>query len=279
MTDNKSTQWLVVTDLDGTLLNHHDYSTDMALPAIKKLIDLNIPIIFNTSKTFSESITIQEKLNINAPFIVENGSCIYLPKSIFPNTPLDKTAKSRNKYWEVKLGKSQAEISNILKIINTPSSYYQLLSACSIQSAAILTGLNIEQAEQAIYREYSEPLIWKSGKKELIKFKKELKEHNLNTLQGGRFLHVLGNCDKGIATNKLHDFFIADNTQIKTIILGDSDNDFAMLEKANLSIVVNSPSNHQLQQTFTPDIFTHQQAPDGWAEGIELALVKIKELK
>ena len=37
MTHKKTTQWLVITDLDGTLLNHHSYATGNALPAIRKL--------------------------------------------------------------------------------------------------------------------------------------------------------------------------------------------------------------------------------------------------
>ena len=35
---------------------------------------------FVSSKTFSEIKIINEKLNIEFPFIVENGACIYFPK-------------------------------------------------------------------------------------------------------------------------------------------------------------------------------------------------------
>jgi len=277
MMDKQKTQWLVITDLDGTLLNHHDYTTDNALPAIKKLQDLNIPIIFNTSKTFSESITIQNQLNIKTPFIVENGSSIYLSKQLYPELKRHESIHSRDQYWEVVLGKSHSDISHILKNIDTPSSYYQLLSACSAQEASSLTGLSLAQSEQAISREFSEPLIWLSGSEELAVFKKQLEKHDLNTLQGGRFLHVLGNCDKGKATDKLIDILSSTKTQIKTITLGDSANDAAMLITADISIIVNSPSNTQLQKLITPTFHTTREAPDGWAEGISYALAEIKE--
>ena len=168
-------------------------------------------------------------------------------------------------------------ISHILKNIDTPSSYYQLLSACSAQEASSLTGLSLAQSEQAISREFSEPLIWTSGSKELAMFKKQLKEHDLNTLQGGRFLHVLGNCDKGIATDKLINILSSTKNQIKTITLGDSDNDAAMLLTGDISIIVNSPSNTQLQKLITPNFHTHREAPEGWAEGISYALAEIEE--
>jgi len=279
MTYNILTQWLVITDLDGTLLNHHNYATDSALPAIKKLHDLNIPVIFNTSKTFSESITLQNQLGIKAAFIVENGSCIYIPKSLYPMINNDETNHSRGQYWEIILGKTHSNISTILKNIETPASYYQLLSACSAQEASVLTGLNSAQAKQAVSREFSEPLIWKASDIDLKTFTKQLKDHNLNTLQGGRFLHVLGNCDKGIATNKLKDTLFTPDKKIKTIILGDSANDAAMLKAADISIIVKSPSNQQLQQLISPTIHTDHEAPIGWAEAIDAALYKIKELK
>jgi len=279
MTHKTLTQWLVITDLDGTLLNHHNYDTDSALPAIKKLHDLNTPVIFNTSKTFSESITLQNKLGIKAAFIVENGSCIYIPKSLYPLINNDEKKHSRGEYWEIILGKTHFNIHTILNNIDTPASYYQLLSACSVQEASELTGLNSEQAKQAISREFSEPLIWKASDNDLKIFITQLKDHNLNTLQGGRFLHVLGNCDKGVATNKLKDTLYTPDKNIKTIILGDSENDAAMLQTADISIIVKSPSNHKLQQLISPTINTKHEAPDGWAEAIGAALYKIKELK
>ena len=276
----KGTQWLVITDLDGTLLNHHNYTTEGALPAIRKLCELGLPIIFNTSKTFSESVSLQKQLVIDAPFIVENGSCIYLPKSRYPELNRFEAVLSRDQYWEIIIGKPHAYIKKILKCVDTPPSYYQLLSTCSPRQASALTGLSIDQAGQAISREFSEPLIWKQGDAALTEFKEQLKEYNLNTLQGGRFLHVLGNCDKGIATEKLKQILMimTPETQIKTIILGDSANDAAMLQVADISIIVNSPSNQRLQQLVSPDIHTKLEAPAGWAEGIDAALVSVEEL-
>ena len=74
--------FMVVTDLDGTLLDHHSYSYEAAIPALDKLTDFKIPVIFNTSKTAKEVIPLQQKLSISAPFIVENGSALYIPKRV-----------------------------------------------------------------------------------------------------------------------------------------------------------------------------------------------------
>ena len=283
MTHKKITQWLVITDLDGTLLNHHNYAMENALPAIRKLQMMNIPIIFNTSKTFDESVALQNKLDIKDPFIVENGSCIYLPKNKYPTIESDFDIHSRDQYWEIILGKSHSDISNALNTIDTPTSYYKLLSKCNSEEASILTGLTIEQSKQAISRDFSEPLIWKSNEDHLQLFKQQLTDKNLNTLQGGRFLHVLGNCDKGIATDTLKGILlnqkITAGTEIKTITLGDSQNDAAMLNVGDISIIVKSPSNYNITKTITPTIQTTLEAPDGWSQGIDDALIKAKDLQ
>ena len=74
---------IIFTDLDGTLLNHHDYSFEEAREAIEYIKKSSIPLIIVTSKTFSEVRVLQEKLGITCPFIVENGSAVYTNKEYF----------------------------------------------------------------------------------------------------------------------------------------------------------------------------------------------------
>lgn len=265
--NEKRIQWLVVTDLDGTLLNHHSYAFDAALDAILDLQKRNIPVILNTSKTYSETITIRQQLGVIDPFIVENGSCIYLPKNQFNK---QAGATPRDDYWEIVLGERQKTISRVLEKIKLDDKHCIRLSQCSVEQVVTLTGLSVEQAPQAIAREFSEPIVWKADEAALHSFLRQLALNALTTLQGGRFLHVIGNCDKGSATEHLIECYAdtANNSQIKTVALGDSANDAAMLSVADISVIVNSPSNHQLRKLVTPDIQTKRHAPEGWKEAI-----------
>jgi mannosyl-3-phosphoglycerate phosphatase family protein len=282
MTAKVKTQWLVITDLDGSLLNHHNYAMDAAIPAIRLLQKKNIPIIFNTSKTFAESTALQQALQINAPFIVENGSAIYLPCSRFTESIVSETRFTeahqlirRDDYWCIQLGKSQTEIRQILDKLALPENSYQLLSECSVQQVMQLTALDEADAQQAMHRDYSEPLLWLADETQRGAFEQMLEAHGLNSLQGGRFMHVLGNCDKGRASQQLKCLYTSSNTTVKTIVLGDSPNDAAMLSMADISVMINSPSNKALQTLLVPNIRTRQEAPEGWAEAIEKALLKI----
>jgi len=71
---------LVFTDLDGSLLNHDDYSFEEARPALDRLRKAKIPLIFVTSKTCREVEPLQNRLGLREPFIVENGGGIFVPR-------------------------------------------------------------------------------------------------------------------------------------------------------------------------------------------------------
>jgi len=268
-TPSSKPQWLVVTDLDGTMLNHHSYDLEDASIAVLDLQHNGIPVILNTSKTYAETISIRKILGIQDAFIVENGSCVFLPKDQFekPNNAVE-----RDEYWSLLLGASHQEICDILELIGLEENSAVRLSQCTVEQTIELTGLNEAQAQQAIAREYSEPLIWREDDSSLLSFQQRLKQHGLTTLQGGRFLHVIGDCDKGRATQVLIDHY---SDKIKTIVLGDSANDAAMLALGDISIIVNSPSNHQLQELITADIQTQAPAPKGWRDAIATSLKQI----
>src|SRR5690606_41324218 len=59
-TDMKK-RYLVFTDLDGTLLNHQNYSFAPAKEALALLKYRSIPLIIATSKTFSEVVVLQKE--------------------------------------------------------------------------------------------------------------------------------------------------------------------------------------------------------------------------
>jgi len=272
MTQDKL-QWLVITDLDGTFLNHHDYSFQSCLPTLEKLNSLKIPVIFNTSKTYRETIELQKQLNIRAPFIVENGSAVYFPVSQFSEKPTQK-ATQREQYWQVITGETLSAIHNKMADIFRQTPGLIQLSKCTPEEASKLTGLTASEAANAIAREFSEPLMKENGEMFDQSFICEINETGLTTLQGGRFLHVLGDCDKGKAIEILACGYSA---PVKTIVLGDSANDAAMLMQADIPIVVKSPGNNSLLQQLSSPYITTSTAPEGWSEGIDYALHKIPE--
>src|SRR5512140_1450875 len=75
---------VVITDLDGTLLDADTYAWEMARPALQQLKSRGIPLVLATSKTRAESEFWRSLLEIGDPFIVENGGAAFIPKDYFP---------------------------------------------------------------------------------------------------------------------------------------------------------------------------------------------------
>ena len=84
----KKNSLIIFTDLDGTLLHRETFKFDPIKDYIKELINNEIIIIPNSSKTEKEIEKFNEELGVELPYISENGSSIHglnLINSNFPN--------------------------------------------------------------------------------------------------------------------------------------------------------------------------------------------------
>jgi len=92
-----------------------------------------------------------------------------------------------------------------------------------------------------------------------------------NILEGGRFIHVSGDSDKGQALTWLAQVYQAQTSDasVSTIALGDSHNDVAMLTIADHAVLIRSPVHAPPTIARDEQLFisTHT-GPKGWAEGI-----------
>ncbi len=276
--DNKQETLLAIfTDLDGTLLDHHTYSFSAALPMLEKLKVMGIPVIPNTSKTFSELIPTCQKLNLESPFICENGAAIYIPKAFMVDSLLEKLKASLEVYEEggyyIKTFTEPREYW--LTLLKTKAAVFSHLytgfSSMSIQDIQNETGLSFEQAKAASNRHFGEPLKWLGTQEELTHFTEVMQEAGAYVVKGGRFVHVSGKTDKGNAMAWLSSF-MGVNT---TVALGDGENDSSMLEKADVAVQIRSPIHAFPRLKRNSNVIqTSGIGPIGWYEAIEGILSK-----
>ena len=102
-------KFLIFSDLDGTFMNHDNYCYG-ALKILVSKIKKNHQIIFNSSKTFSEIRKINEDLDINFPFIVENGACIFFPNNYLDLNLLNSNFHRHGDYFSYSLAKKKKVI-------------------------------------------------------------------------------------------------------------------------------------------------------------------------
>ncbi len=218
---------LVFSDLDGTLLDHDNYSYAAAAEVLDQLKQLHIPLVLNTSKTSAEVKAIRQSIGNPHPYIVENGAAIIIPGGYFDakNEQVVKTGKDIDVIEAVKAFESTFSFQ----------AFYQLSAA----EVAGLTGLSEQEAAKAKQRFGTEPLKWNDSEENLVAFEKAMQQRGLACKKGGRFVHVQGNHDKATAM-----FLLAEHYQRHwqkkpiTIALGDSFNDLQMLEQAHHGIVI-----------------------------------------
>ena len=266
-------KFIVFTDMDGTLLDHYNYSFDAAVPMLKKLESLDIPVIANTSKTRVELEALRENIGNTHPFISENGAAVNIPLNYFPYSIND--VSTTEKYLVKSFVEPRDHWRKIISEIEQDyGGAFLTFTEMGILDIMQATGLDKEAARMAMQREFGEPVKWIGDEDRLLNFIAALEQHGAHILKGGRFIHVSGKCDKGIALNWLTDIY-TDSVRPKTIALGDSNNDIAMLEAADYSVIVKSPSHDTpVIKSKENIIITKECGPAGWAEALEKILTQ-----
>lgn len=281
---------LIFTDLDGSLLDHHSYSFAPAVPLLAELEAMDVPVIPITSKTFAEVINLRDELDNRHPFIVENGAAIYIPSRYFETQP--EHALLENGFWVLRNVPRRAKWQQLLaeRVADFKGefeTFESVYAASGAAGVAAITGLDLNAAELANQREHSEPVHWTGSPQRKQTFIYRLKEAGATVLQGGRFLNIGGDVDKGRAMLQLRDLYVAEanlpgtghqksgNSHCETLAIGDSNNDVAMLELASSALVIRADERSPPTLERTENSYTSQQiGPRGWVEGVNLWLKK-----
>ncbi|NOR84646.1 mannosyl-3-phosphoglycerate phosphatase [archaeon] len=261
-TTNK--QPIIFTDLDGTLLDHKTYSFKSAIKTLNIIKNRKIPIVFCTSKTRAEIEKYRTILDIKDPFISENGGAIYIPKDYFDfDYSFDKKLKNYN---VVELGTQIKEILKVIILLKEKGYDIKTFSEMTEKEVSKDCGLNILDARLAKLREYDEvfTIVKKEQEKNIIK---TIKNNGYNVTSGGRYHHVMGNNDKGKAVKILTGLFKIKYKKIKTIGLGDGNNDLPMLKTVNCAVIVKNSAHNTLKVSF--DVLrTKKEGSAGWSDAI-----------
>lgn len=234
-------KYLIFSDLDGTLIDHHTYSVKIAKKALDGLNSRNIPVIFCSSKTFEEQAFLQKQLNYFHPFIVENGSAIIFPNHYFDIPPENAVPLPDNHSMITLAKKDIHDIRLVLGNINRNKSrpLYGFTGA-TLKEIGEATELNGAAVQRAKNRWFTDTLMSKHLIQEDVA---ALENHGFCVSQGGRFLTIQDSTiDKGKALILVTQLF-ANQWQAKplTIGIGDSANDASMLRAVDKAFLVQKP--------------------------------------
>ncbi len=249
-------KYVVITDLDATLLDRDDYSWTAAQAALDLLVDLKIPVIFNSSKTLAELEQLKVEMGNMHSCIAENGSVISWVN-----------IEGQEEAIEL-VGTPLVEINQTLNELRDSYDFTSFSDLTSEQLAE-QTGLSLAQADKAKDRKASEPITWSDSDSKLEEFNKLIVNKGLKLIKGGRFFHVMGDADKSEAIERIRQVYNSKyKEEITVIALGDSPNDKEMLEVADVSVVIPSSHGKNLKLDKKNYIVADAKGPAGWNSAI-----------
>lgn len=252
-------QLIIFTDLDGTLIDHETYSHDAAAPALEAIRRNHVPLIMASSKTAAEISALRGELGFeHCPAIVENGAGI-----------LEGAGEKRAQDGD----ETYRHLREILD--DLPAGLrrnYRGFGDCSIVELSRMTGLSAEAAALAAQRQFSEPGVWTGWDEELQTFEKLLAKQGVSARRGGRFLTLSFGSDKAKRMAEIVARYAGYEQRPKTLALGDAPNDAAMLEAADIGVIVANPHG-----TSMPELAgeaegrisrTEKEGPQGWNHAV-----------
>ena len=259
---------VVVSDLDGTLLDHDTYSYDAARPAIERLRRDGVPLVLCTSKTRAEVEMIRAELGNEHPFIVENGGAVVVPAGYFPFVGESHGAEQRNGAMVIPIGDPY---ENLVAALARASSETRTrvvgFAQMTDRDVAEATGLSLDHARLAREREFDEPFEVLDGA-DPSPLLDAITRAGKRWTAGGRFYHITGPNDKAAAVRILVDLYRRELGDVTTVGLVDALNDVDFLREVDRPVVIESPKALEMARRVPGAVVTRRAGPAGWNEAV-----------
>ena len=278
---DKEVQWIVVTDLDASLLDE-SYSYADACQALEVLEAECIPIVLNSSKTLDEMIEMARdwKWKPKPILVGENGATLAFPCHS-KKEAIELESDWCDHLWanEVKDGylcvydeEERAEILRIIHLVQKQNNFaFRGFSDFTDEELSDLTGLKKDAVRCAKARQATEPILWDGGDEDFQAFVQIVTGYGLKVLRGGQFTHIMHRkYDKSIGMASVVSLFEKKypNSSWKTLALGDSPNDAEMLEQADFAVVIPNKAKGAMTLNRKDYILANAYASEGWNDSV-----------
>jgi mannosyl-3-phosphoglycerate phosphatase family protein len=261
--------YVIFTDLDGTLLDKNTFEPGRALDTLALCRKHEVPVVFVTAKTRAEIEVIRRRSGNLSPFISENGGGLFLPSESFARP---EGFESVNNYWCLQSTTPIDELRTALKrAARTAGVQVKGFGDMTAEEVAALTGLKTEDAKLAKMREYDEPFLPLDAAMEaLAKLVREITALGYRHTHGGILHHITGDFNKGETLSILKKIYLDQRPHLKFIGLGDSYNDLPMLQAVDYPFLIRNPDGSHVEGVHIDGlIITDKAGPEGFAEAVE----------
>ena len=244
---------VVLTDLDGTLLEPDGSTTAEAAAALAWLSSADVPVVAVTSKTPAELAELTRALPLSAYAGFENGAGVTLPGGIVQLAPAAVPA---------------ADLAAVARALAAATGApLRALPDLDDGELAACTGLSGSALAAARERRATLPLFvdphWDDALRAALPAAPALR-----LVRGNRFLHLQGNHDKADVTGRLLE--LVGRGAGVVVALGDAPNDAGLLAAADVAVIVPSSKgpHPELRRRFPAALVAPLPHGRGWARAV-----------
>lgn len=267
---------LVFTDMDGCLLDHNTYEWAPALPALDTLKRMGAKVILTTSKTRAEVERWQRLMSMREAFIVENGGAVIAPDDTLPPFPPEALLREPGaSVWP--FGWPHRQVVQALHRAAAESRCeIRGFSDMTVEEVASHTNMPVEEAHLACHRQYSEPFLLLTPKREPALMRAFLMQ-GLKVTRGGRFFHAQRHAGKGEAVARVARLYEHLHQPVVTIGLGDGLNDEGFLQIVDYPVILQSHHAEELRVRVPHARVTEHAGPSAWNSAVLQILKEIDD--
>ena len=268
--------FILISDLDGTLLGQHSFDFGSIKSEIVSLLGSGHLLVLASSKTKVEIESFCDELGRSVPFIYENGAGVENCSLISGcEAPLNSHQNPKAIRTDALLTIWERYISLGLK------SRCHFVKDMDRGAQQACLGLGSMALDRAMKRSFSLPFTFSGPASDFHKLKHFAAKAGLSVQQGGRVYNLSGCHDKADYFPEIRKWATKAKTTPVLIVLGDSKNDIKMLKQADISCVIPNENGHflRLGNDNHPTIIASRAAPLGWLDAVmeALSLFPVKE--
>jgi mannosyl-3-phosphoglycerate phosphatase family protein len=266
---------VVVSGIDGGLIDPLTRDYDPARPAIATLARLGVPLVLCSGRTRAEVAFVSRMFALDAPFVAENGALLLVPEGhLRGGVP----GGERDGAWHVlRLGPPLETLRRALDGIAGEAGVRVRrlgeLTAAERRQRGALAGL---PGGAAALREHTEPFLLED-EEQAAALARAAEARGLRLARGQSLWYLCGGADKGLAVRTLLALYEREGRRPRAIGLGSWPVDLPMLRAVQRAIVLPGPGG-RVDPTLAAGLPRAERAwrggPQGWNDAVLSALAQ-----
>jgi mannosyl-3-phosphoglycerate phosphatase len=244
---------VVVSGIDGGLLDARTKDCDPARPAIAALARLGVPLVLCSGRPRAQVELVSRVFGLGAPLIVENGAALIVPDG------------------HLRGGVPGGRRDGACHVLRLGPPREKLREALAEVSASARVEVRLGPVAREC--EHTEPFLVES-EEDAAALGREAEARGLRVARGERFWYLCGGADKGLAVRTLLSLYEREGALPRVTALGAWQVDLPMLRAAHRPIVL-PDSTGRVEPWLVTGVPHAELAPCGGPEGWNDAVLAV----